>query len=334
MTTPVTIPMSLSPRRIAMLAGVLAASAVFSAGAAHAQTRAQAPRPNAGKILSRSFTPPDNGVAPPQRHVQRAPLRGRVGATVGGRVILDREGRRIVPTRPDRRRDHDDHDHDRHDRDHHDRHDHDRHHHRHHGRILFPTLGYTYGGYYSTSSGRGYETPTVIVVENPPGAAVRTNEIDGPEYVEPVEPPTITEVAFAAMARGDYEDAITRWRERLAEAPEDASAVRALGLSMALDGDLQTGTAMVAHAYRMSPELVHERLDPWTLGGERELRRSLRRVVIYANSRKTESAWLTVAALMQAEDRDDHAARMVEKAREAGLEPELADRFTGALGAE
>jgi len=163
---------------------------------------------------------------------------------------------------------------------------------------------------------------------------VRTNEIDGPAYAEPVEPPTVTEVALAAMARGDHEDAIARWRERLAEAPDDAGAVRALGLSMALKGDMQTGAAMVAHAYQMSPELVHERLDLWALGGERELRRSLRRFVIYANDQKTESAWITVAALMQAENRDDHAARMVDKAREAGLEGELADRFKRALGAE
>src|SRR5690606_12567456 len=143
-----------------------------------------------------------------------------------------------------------------------------------------------------------------------------------------------TEVATAAMARGDHTDAIARWRERLAEAPEDASAVRALGLAMVLDGDLQKGTAMVAHAYQMSPELVSERLDPAMFGGEDELRSTLRRVVVYANRIKTESGWITVAALMQAERRDDHAARMVEKARNVGLVGELADRFKTALGAE
>jgi hypothetical protein len=210
---------------------------------------------------------------------------------------------------------------------------------RHH--VVFPSLvspWYPYWGYgyRSYDTGRGYETPTVIIIENPPGggAGVRTNELEGPMYAEPVEPPTVAEVALAAMARGDWEDAIFRWRERLSEAPDDASAVRALGVSMALKGDLQTGTAMVAHAYQMAPELVHQPLDVWQLGGERELRRSLRRVVIYANNRKTESAWLTVAALMQAEDRDDHAARMIEKARDAGLDEELAQRFSRALGAE
>jgi hypothetical protein len=304
--------------RIVMLATVLAASSAGGgvAGVASAQTRAQAPRSNAGEILSRSFQQPDNGSGQVGRAPARAPLRAVVGGR-GVRVIVDRDGRRGEPTRARRAPDDD---HRRHDR-------------RRHRQTLLPVVGFPYWGYSSTG-GYAYETPTVIIVENPPGAAVRTNEIDGPEHVEPVEPPTVTEVAFAAMARGDYEDAIARWRERLAEAPDDARAVRALGVSMALEGDMQAGTAMVAHAYQMSPDLAHERLDVWALGGERELRRSLRRFVIYANSRKTESSWLTVAALMQAENRDDHAGRMVEKAREAGLEGELADRFKAALGAE
>ena len=337
------------PNRIVTLAAILGLSgaALGTAGIASAQTRAQAPRPNAGEILSKSFQQSNNvGGDQVQGTPARNPLRAVVGGR-GGRFIVDRDGRRRLPTRAvvsgsgvsvsgSSTRD-----------------DHAirfhigtglghgvvgrrlRRDHVHH--TVFPSLGFhRFGsfGYGSYDTGRGYETPTVIIVENPPGAAVRTNEIDGPAYAEPVEPPTVTEVALAAMARGDHEDAIARWRERLAEAPDDAGAVRALGLSMALKGDMQTGAAMVAHAYQMSPELVHERLDLWALGGERELRRSLRRFVIYANDQKTESAWITVAALMQAENRDDHAARMVDKAREAGLEGELADRFKRALGAE
>lgn len=326
--------------RISLAAIVGACGAVLGLqGVADAQTRAQAPRRDPGPILREMLEQrPDNGGGVVRTPV-RSPLRDAAGDRDGrARVIVDRDGRRRVVRRAEERE-------------------------RgvsisgsrvgedgsipfhigtgrgigHRRHVVFPSLAhawYPYWGYSSYDTGRGYETPTVIIIENPPGAGVRTNELEGPGYAEPVAPPTVTDVALAAMARGDWDDAIARWRERLAEAPDDASAVRALGLSMALKGDMQTGTAMVAHAYQMSPQLVHERLDVWALGGESEMRRSLRRFVIYANSKRTESAWLTVAALMQAEGRDDHAARMVHKAREAGLDEELARSFAGALGAE
>src|SRR5690606_2386045 len=174
-------------------------------GVAEAQTRAQAPRRDAGKILREMLQqPPDNDggqVGTPTR----APLRGVVGDRGGARVIVDRDGRRRVVRRADRV---------------------DRgtgsgsrvgddgsirfHIGTGHGRrrhVVFPSLVYPWypqWGYSSYDTGRGYETPTVIIIENPPGAAVRTNELEGPAYAEPVEPPTVTEVALAAMARGDW----------------------------------------------------------------------------------------------------------------------------------
>ncbi|MFG0285853.1 MAG: tetratricopeptide repeat protein [Phycisphaerales bacterium JB039] len=199
-----------------------------------------------------------------------------------------------------------------------------------HHRQLFPWFWYPYRGYWDYP--RGFDTPTVIVIENPMDAAVRTNQLGQPVYVPPPDPPTTEEIAAAAMQRGDYEEAVTRWRERLAEAPEDASAVRALGLAMALDGDLQAGTAMVAYAYQLSPELIYQPMPRSTFGTHRAADRALRSVVIYANSKRTDSAWLTVAMLMQMEDRDHHAARMIRKAQQAGLDEELAKKFLDALG--
>ena len=201
-----------------------------------------------------------------------------------------------------------------------------------HHRQLYPWLWYPYSGYYGYSGSRGYDTPTVIVIENPMEPAVRTNQLDPPVYVPPPEPPTAEEIAAAAMRRGDYTEAVTRWREALAEAPDDASAVRALGLAMALDGDLQAGTAMIAYAYQMSPELVYQPMARATFGADRAADKALRRCVIYANNKKTDSAWLTVATLMQMESRDRHAARMIRNAEKAGLDEELAKKFLGALG--
>src|SRR5690606_36186481 len=100
---------------------------------------------------------------------QSGDRRAFVGAIVGGRrTIRDRDGIRNPLVRA--RRDRDDRDH----RD--DRRDHRRARFDHHRHINTLPLGYSWYGYgYSTTGGYAYETPTVIIVENPPGAAVRTN---------------------------------------------------------------------------------------------------------------------------------------------------------------
>lgn len=328
-------------RNLVTIASVLAIS-----GSALGQTRVGMPRPNAGRILSeqmQAMQPPppqaDSGAVRGSRaDARRARPTGRVFHVDGRRGDRDRvrgvvsSGSGISISGSHRGDDHSigfrigsgrhGHRHDRHGGFKHD----SPHHH-----TLFPWLWSPYRGYYDSGRGYGYDTPTVIVVENPPAGAVRTNELDGPIYVEPPAPPTTEEIAAAAMARGDYEEAVKRWRDRLAEAPDDAEAVRALGLAMALTGEMRSGTAMVAYAYQMSAELVNKPANPALFGNERQLRQALRRAVIYANAERTDSAWVTVATLMQAEGRNDHAARMIEKAREAGLDAELADTFEAAL---
>ena len=89
---------------------------------------------------------------------------------------------------------------------------------------------------------------------------------------------------------------------------------------------------MMAMAYRTDPPLADEAIDAQLFESEKDLRGQVRRCVIHANRTGLASAWLTVAVLMQAEDRDERALKMLQRARDAGLDTVIADNLVRALG--
>ncbi len=108
--------------------------------------------------------------------------------------------------------------------------------------------------------------------------------------------------------------------------------MRRLAVALLKDKRLEEGVAMMAMAYRTDSLLADETLIGSLFDDDQELRRLLQKCVIHANRTELASAWLTVAVMMQAEDRDERALKMVDRASEAGLDTEIVDSMKRALG--
>jgi hypothetical protein len=190
-----------------------------------------------------------------------------------------------------------------------------------------PTWGYRTPYRYQAIQGAYYQPVhdpalTAPVYQPPPAP---------PE--EPAEPPTIAEIADEDLRAGDATGAANLYREYLRDNPDEMSVMRSLGIALISDGRVSEGVATIAMAYRESPELADTPIDAASLfRDQRALRRCLTRVVHLANREQTPSAWLAVAAIMQAENRNDHALRMARRAEAAGLEAEVSEPLLRALG--
>ncbi|HYE03008.1 MAG TPA: hypothetical protein VD963_07210, partial [Phycisphaerales bacterium] len=80
------------------------------------------------------------------------------------------------------------------------------------------------------------------------------------------------------------------------------------------------------------PSLAWTPVDPLALpGGAAGMRRRVESAVGHANRVKSASAWLTVATLMQSEGRDALAAKMLDRARAAGLSVPVYREMSQAL---
>lgn len=151
-----------------------------------------------------------------------------------------------------------------------------------------------------------------------------------PEATPP--PPTNREIGDAALAMGYPDRAIQEYRAHLAQLPDDAEVIRLLGLALIDARDLKEGVAVVGLAYRKDPGLSDRAVPLDVFGGDRvRLRESVKRASVYARNLDSASAWLAMAVLVQAEGRRDVASRMVERARVAGLDRDVANRMVAAL---
>ena len=194
--------------------------------------------------------------------------------------------------------------------------------------FFFPYYGglYPYGygrydSYYGAIDGSYYET------------VPSTYSYPGPQaQPQPAEPLTDDELAARKLGAGHADDAIDLYRAFLRDNPDDAGAMRGLALALLADSRFKEGVAMMAMAYRTDPLLADEAIDALLFESQKGLRSEVRRCVIHANRTGLASAWLTVAVLMQAEDRDDRALKMLERARDAGLDTVVADSLLRALG--
>lgn len=207
-----------------------------------------------------------------------------------------------------------------------DGHDWWRRHHTHRNVIRPHYYGYNYGSYgigWPYGSYDPYLDRQPVYYYQPPPR----------EPAPPADPPTARELGDFALSVGEPEAALEAYRKHLDESPEDAEVMRRLGVAMMDARNVRDGVAMIALAYRTDPRLAARPLPQGLFGDSAgDLRTLVNRASIYANTTGIASAWLAMTVLTQAEGRTDVATRMVERARDAGLDPELADKFVAALG--
>lgn len=158
----------------------------------------------------------------------------------------------------------------------------------------------------------------------------------GPAAVPPPPPPTVLERARGAMAARAWEDAIGLYEEALDPErggnAEDHSAMRELGFALGTAGRLEQAASVVRLAYEQDPTLAARPVDVTWDGDGWWLRGLTRRAVREATEVPTGTNWLLVAVLMQADGRNDHALRMLERAEAAGLEGEVLSAMRAAVG--
>jgi hypothetical protein len=135
--------------------------------------------------------------------------------------------------------------------------------------------------------------------------------------VTPPPPPTLLELASAAMAQRQPKVAVEALRREVREQGETAETLRLLDAA-----------AVMRSAYRLDPKLATAPLDAAAAGVDgRRLRELVKGAVLAANRGESASEWLLVAALMQAEGRNELSSTMASRAAKAGLEPEIASGF-------
>lgn len=148
----------------------------------------------------------------------------------------------------------------------------------------------------------------------------------------PKAPLTKVELAREAAGAKKHEDAAALYREHLKTAPEDVESMRQLAVCLIEGKEVGAGLAMLRDLYTKDPTLADRPFDGAAMGldGGR-LREVIVKVSPIANKVKSPSAWLAVVVMMQAEGRKVEALRAVQKAKDAGLERAVVDRFLAAL---
>jgi hypothetical protein len=224
---------------------------------------------------------------------------------------------------------------------HHRKHDgHHDHHHKHRRKVVFVPTYYGYGSFYDPYYyGYGYwPYRSRSLYSQIDGVYVRSQqrvyeESEQAAAEEPREPPTEAEIGAYHLRQDNPQESILRYRQHLADNPDDTEAMRSLAVALLVDGRFTEGHAMMSMAYREDPALADEPLDPAEFfATERDFDRATRRCTIQANSARISGAYLTVTVLMQADGNHDAALRVLEKARREGLEVEVADALKRALG--
>jgi hypothetical protein len=214
--------------------------------------------------------------------------------------------------------------------------------HHHFGRGFFPFqpfgfFGYNSGAYINFVD--GYSSPWLYPPEQ---IGYGYGPVDPWLYQQimppaaPAQPPprvlTVLEQATEDFQTGRLDEAISAYRRHLTSAPADAPVLRLLAVALLANGQVKEGIATIGLAYRTDPALASRPVDKTVLpDGDDTLRSLVTRAVTYANNVKTGSAWLMVASLMQAQGRADYAAKMIDRAKAAGLESVVAEKFDAAL---
>lgn len=198
------------------------------------------------------------------------------------------------------------------------------------GNWIYPSYGYSSSSY-STPLVYGQPDPYVISGINPAAVYAAALSAQAAQTAQPPREPTPLEKADALLLYGEPKASAEAYRKYLEDAPDDASAMRSLAIALLQLRRFDEAVAVMAMAYDKQPRLARTPIDPAFFGDAAGLRKSLNSAVNYANRVNSGSAWLLVAALMQAEGRDDVALRMTERARAAGLAEPVATQLADVL---
>jgi len=199
----------------------------------------------------------------------------------------------------------------------------------------YPGYGYGYGyGWYPPGntyylSGQSVANPTFgWGTLNQPNTAPATNQTPA----QPTKPPTALEVARVALALGNLEGAEEQYRIHLKENPEDSEALREFALVMFDAERPEEGFAAMRKAYRDDPELATRPLILRDFGfdGSR-IRRLMGKISPAANRIKSSSGWLSLAVVLQGQNKMRAARRMLDKAEALGLEPKIVSALRSRL---
>lgn len=197
--------------------------------------------------------------------------------------------------------------------------------------ICFPSGGNIYTGYGSYGygwypAGNVYYAAGRSNINNPTAG---WTSLGGPATTQqapqqPVTPPEAIDIARVALVLGELESAEEQYRIHLQDNPEDSDALREFALVMFESDRVQDGFAALRKAYRDDPQLATRPLNLRDMGfdGSRT-RRLMAKVSPVANTLKTSSGWLALAALLQWQDKDRAAIRMLDRAETMGLEAEI-----------
>lgn len=150
----------------------------------------------------------------------------------------------------------------------------------------------------------------------------------------PPPPPPPIEQARAAVRARKFDEARTQFRIHLKEEPNDLDATRQYGASLLEAKHLDDAVALWREVYRKDPTFADRPYQGSTLGQDAgRIRDMVAEATKHANKTKSASAWLAVVVLLQSEGRLALASKPLERAREAGLEREVADRLAAAIAA-
>lgn len=208
------------------------------------------------------------------------------------------------------------------------------HFHHHHDHSIFAVAPFFAGPWYNSGygysdpygSGYGYYPMDPSMYGAPPMALPSQ-----PPVTEHVTPSTQKELGATYLAAGDPRAAVSVLRTWARDHSTDAEAMRLLGLALVEAGEVQEGVSTISLAYHTDPALAASPIPAAVFVDAARAREDVRHASVYANRVNSGSAWLAVAVLMQAEGREVTARSMVERAKRAGLEPEIAETMLASL---
>ncbi|MEK6702075.1 MAG: hypothetical protein AABZ53_07420 [Planctomycetota bacterium] len=150
--------------------------------------------------------------------------------------------------------------------------------------------------------------------------------------VPPPPPPTTLELAQAAMVKKNFVEAKKHYKEHLKTKSDDMEVTRQLAFCLLENKEIDDGAALLRDAYRRDPTLA-DRVYDVKEGGQDSTRllTIVTQLTPYSFKSKLPSGWLAVAVAMQADGKNANALKMLERAKEGGLEREIYDRMAAAL---
>lgn len=191
----------------------------------------------------------------------------------------------------------------------------------------------------SSTSSFGVVDPGVMVYQAVAGSVLSRGRSDRPgsePRVRREDPlPTGTlERADYWMVNGRSDDAIKLFEEHLATQPDDDGANIRMGLALIESGRVASGNELIHSIYAANPALASVSLeDTLARWGASRVRMMVSRAVTLANHTGGAADWMVVAVLMEAEGRYELAARMLERAKSAGLGADLWARLDAMIHA-